>query len=86
VDRFLGVVEGFVSSADVETDADSLLLAPRYVTLMLAVRFLTDHVRGDRYFRVSARGDNLLRAQAQFRLLEHMERREDELRRALERG
>ena len=40
---------------------------------MLAVRFLTDHLQGDRYFKTAERGENLRRAAAQFRLLEGME-------------
>ena len=49
------------------------LAAPAYMTYMLCVRFLTDHLAGDKYFRVTARGDNLKRAQGQFRLLQHLE-------------
>ena len=33
---------------------------------MLSVRFLDDHLRGDRYFRVSQRGENLARSKSQF--------------------
>lgn len=84
-DRFLAVVEGFVPAAGIDADPEALLLAPRYVALMLAVRFLTDHLQGDRYFRVTTRGDNLRRAEAQFRLLQNMEDREGELRSRLER-
>ena len=83
--RFLALVEGFLPAAGIEADPDSLLLAPRYVALMLGVRFLTDHLRGDRYFRVTARGDNLQRAEEQFQLLQRMEEREAELRLRLER-
>jgi Ser/Thr protein kinase RdoA (MazF antagonist) len=83
--RFLALVEGFLPAAGIEADPDSLLLAPRYVALMLGVRFLTDHLRGDRYFRVTARGDNLQRAVEQFQLLARMEEREAELRLRLER-
>ena len=42
--------------------------APAYVAFMLGVRFLTDHLLGDRYFRVRRHGDNLERARAQFSL------------------
>ena len=84
-ERFLAVVQGFVPAAGIQADADALLLAPRYVTLMLAVRFLCDHLRGDRYFRVAARGDNLSRAVAQFRLLQQMEQQEAALRAKLDR-
>jgi hypothetical protein len=60
-------------------------MAPRYVALMLGVRFLTDHLRGDRYFRVTAPGDNLRRAREQFALLQDMEREESQLREFLRR-
>ena len=55
------------------------LLSPRHIAFMLGVRFLTDHLDGDRYFKIAARGDNLRRARAQFRLLEEMEARESEM-------
>ena len=51
---------------------ESLVLAPRYMAFCLAVRFLTDHCRGDEYFKVARRGENLARAAAQFRALESM--------------
>ncbi len=43
--------------------------APAYVALMLGLRFLTDHLQGDVYFRVREHGENLRRAEQQFRLL-----------------
>ena len=46
------------------------LQAPAYMTYMLCVRFLTDHLLDDPYFRVTQHGDNLRRAEAQYRLLE----------------
>lgn len=85
VRRFAAVAEGFLTGSGVGSDPDLLVAAPRYVTLMLAVRFLTDHLQGDRYFRVGARGDNLRRARAQFDLLLAMEAAQDASRRALER-
>ena len=42
------------------------------ITYELGVRFLTDYLRGDRYFRVHSSDHNLWRARVQFRLLEHM--------------
>ena len=57
--------------------------APRYVTLMLVVRFLTDHLEGDRYFRVERRGENLERAAAQWRLLLEMEQAADAMAAAI---
>lgn len=78
--RYAGVVRGFFGSGAAAPDADAAVLAPRYVALMLAVRFLADHLRGDRYFKVDAPGDNLRRARQQLALLEAMERLEAPMR------
>jgi hypothetical protein len=40
------------------------------IAFELAVRFFSDHLRGDRYFRVARHGDNLQRALSQFALVE----------------
>jgi len=62
-------VEGFAAVQPL-TNAQDCAIAPRYVTFMLGLRFLTDHIEGDRYFRVATRGENLRRAEEQFALLE----------------
>lgn len=57
--------------------------AARLMTFMVGLRFLSDHLDGDRYFRVERPGHNLRRARVQFRLLEEMERRRGEMEEAL---
>ena len=76
LERFAAVVRGMREGGGIDAPAEAWALAPRYVTLMLGVRFLTDHLEGDWYFRVDRRGDNLERARAQFRLLLELERSE----------
>jgi hypothetical protein len=49
------------------------------VTYELALRFLTDHLRGDGYFSVTAPDDNLRRAARQFSLLRSMQRQAREM-------
>jgi aminoglycoside phosphotransferase (APT) family kinase protein len=56
-------------------------IAPQIVTLELAVRFLTDHLQGDRYFNVTDPGQNLRRCRAQLTLLENLETHRQEMRR-----
>jgi len=51
-----------------EEEAHACIAAPAHMSFMLGVRFLTDHLDGDRYFRVRRSGQNLVRAEAQFRL------------------
>lgn len=46
----------------------------------LGVRFFTDHLRGNPYFKVQRDGDNLLRAVNQFRLADNIALREKEIR------
>ena len=45
----------------------------------LAMRFLTDYIDGDLYFKIKRPDHNLVRARAQMRLLEDIEARYDEL-------
>lgn len=52
-----------------------LAFAARLMTYMVGLRFLNDHLDGDRYFKVDRPGHNLRRARVHFRLLEDMERR-----------
>ncbi len=69
VDYFAAALRGFAAEQPACT-AQACVAAPGYVTLMLAVRFLTDHLQGDHYFRVEHRGENLQRAEQQFALFE----------------
>ncbi len=49
------------------------------MTLECGVRFLTDFLEGDRYFSVSRENHNLDRARTQFKLVEDMEKKWDEM-------
>ncbi len=55
---------GLLGGDDRRLIFDALLL----ITFELGLRFFTDHLRGDSYFRVRYRGENLDRAAAQVRL------------------
>ena len=54
------------------------------ITLELGVRFLTDHLRGDVYFKIRQPGHNLHRALVQFHLAESIEKQEFMIREILE--
>lgn len=58
IDRevFEAVCRGFLSTTKSMTDAEAALLVPSILilTLELAIRFLTDYLRGDVYFRLTA--------------------------------
>jgi Ser/Thr protein kinase RdoA (MazF antagonist) len=63
------------------TELELLFEAMRLIPLELGIRFLVDHLRGDCYFRVSYRGENLRKAAAQLALVADIERQESRLRR-----
>ena len=66
--RFERLCRGFAAAFPALDDVDRYASAPAYMSFMLAVRFLTDHLRGDIYFKVARRGDNLQRARSQLHL------------------
>ncbi len=74
--------DGFVSEiANTITDEEirNLMLGVLVITCELAMRFLTDYINGDEYFKVKYPEHNLVRAHAQMKLLEEFERHYDEM-------
>lgn len=57
---------------DASAEAPSLAPAPARMAFMLGVRFLTDFLTGDRYFRIHRPNQNLDRAQHQLRLAQEL--------------
>ena len=67
--------EGYLSTASTfltHAEIELLPAAPKVITLELAIRFLTDHLMGDKYFRTEYPGHNLDRARNQLHLLRAM--------------
>ena len=56
-----------------------LPVGARLMTLECGVRFLTDYLSGDTYFKISRESHNLDRARTQLRLVEDMERKWKEM-------
>ncbi len=74
---YLATAGTFLTAAEV----DLLPVAARVMTLEQGLRFLTDHLAGDTYYRIQRPGQNLDRARAQFALVESLERHHDTLAR-----
>ena len=74
LDGYLTVARGFLSTWDLHYLPDCIRLIP----LELGLRFLTDHLEGDVYFRTSGKDHNLHRAAVQFRLTASIEAQMDE--------
>jgi Ser/Thr protein kinase RdoA (MazF antagonist) len=62
------------------SEVELLYEAIRLIPFELGLRFLTDHLEGDRYFRVDKRGRNLRKATIQFALVRDIERKEPAIR------
>jgi Ser/Thr protein kinase RdoA (MazF antagonist) len=60
--------------------------AVRLIPLELGIRFLTDHLQGDRYFRVRYRGENLHKARRQLALVADIERQQAAIESAVRRA
>ncbi len=69
VEGYQAAVPGLLSDGERAT----LPLAGPLMAFEAALRFLTDHLRGDVYFRIARPGHNLARARAQLRLFELLE-------------
>ena len=88
MDKAKAFTKGFVEETNgFLTDAEltNLPLGIKVLTCELAMRFLTDYIDGDVYFRVNSPEHNLVRARAQMALLRDIERREKDLQAMTER-
>ena len=80
---FEQLVDGYLSSARQilnATEIDHLVVSGRLITFEIGIRFLTDYLSGDVYFRTKHPQQNLDRARGQFALLKSMEDAESEMR------
>jgi hypothetical protein len=80
--RFAAVARGFLDGAGdalAPAERDLLVFAGRWITLEQAMRFLTDHLEGDRYYPVARVGHNLGRCRAQLALFRSLTERAAEL-------
>jgi len=82
MELFKAFTEGFVSEtagALTDTELRYLPLGVEVLTCELAMRFLTDYLNGDEYFKVKYPHHNLVRARAQMQLLRDVEAKYDEM-------
>ena len=80
---FEALLRGYLAGAgDFLTPAEKDLLAPsgQLIAFELGLRFLTDFLAGDIYFKVRNEGENLDRCRAQFKLFESLRRQEPAMR------
>jgi hypothetical protein len=76
LDRFESLVRGYLSSATFLTgsERENLAFSGKLITLEVGIRFLTDYLNGDVYFKIKRRSHNLDRCRNQFAFVRALER------------
>ena len=77
---YLQAAGGFLTSAEKQYIAFS----GKLITFEIGIRFLTDYLAGDTYFKVHREGHNLDRCRTQFKLVESIEKQEEQMNRLVE--
>jgi len=87
LDLFKAYSQGFLEQTVEmlnETEIDELYFAPQLLTFIIALRFLTDYLDGDVYFKTNNEEHNLQRWFAQRKLLLSMEDNEGKMKQIVE--
>jgi hypothetical protein len=84
---FESFAKGFLSELAgclISDEIDNLAFSSGLMTFIIGLRFLTDYINGDKYFRIHYPEQNLARTKAQFRLIESMEEQYESMQRLIE--
>ena len=85
---FEALVRGYVASAGgflTPAEKSFLAFSGKLITFEIGIRFLTDYLAGDVYFKVHREGHNLDRCRTQFKLVRSIEENEEAMRALVER-
>lgn len=88
LDLFEAFAKGFIRAADgalTDTELTYLPKGAMIMTLECGMRFLTDHLNGDVYFRIHRENHNLDRSRTQIELYKDMQRKLDTLHSIIQR-
>jgi Ser/Thr protein kinase RdoA (MazF antagonist) len=78
---YMGTARQFLTAREIENLVD----AAAAVTFTIGLRFLTDHLDGDRYFKIHREQQNFDRCRAQFALVADILRKADAMRASIDR-
>lgn len=84
LDIFRAYAEGYLQNAAeflTPIEIDNLAFGAKLLTYMQTVRFLTDYINGDTYYKIAYPEHNLVRTQAQFKYLQSLEDNFEEMKR-----
>ena len=82
MDIFKAYTRGYMETAKAFLSPIEISLLPyggRLLTYMQTVRFLTDYINGDTYYKIHSPKHNLIRTKAQFKLLQSLEEHAEEM-------
>ncbi|NOY38343.1 MAG: aminoglycoside phosphotransferase family protein [Chlorobi bacterium] len=82
IDFFEAFAKGFLRETVAflsEEEVRHLAFSAQVMTFIIGIRFLTDHLNGDIYFKIHRPNHNLQRARVQFQLIREMEKKRDRM-------
>jgi len=83
---FEALLRGYLASAGdflTETEKQFLPFSGKLITFEIGIRFLTDYLSGDTYYKTHRPGHNLDRCRTQFKLMESLEQQEKQMNKLL---
>ena len=86
LDYYQAYARGFLSACGqslTPTEIDTLPMGAKLMTLECGVRFLTDYLSGDTYFRIHRPEHNLDRCRTQFKLVADIEKKWEDMARII---
>ena len=84
---FEAIVGGYLLAAGNllnETERGLLVFSGKLISLETGIRFLTDHLMGDKYFKIHRPNHNLDRCRTQFKLVESIEDQEESMNKVVD--
>jgi aminoglycoside phosphotransferase (APT) family kinase protein len=85
---FQALARGYLEAAGdflTKSERSYLAFSGKLITFTIGIRFLTDYLCGDHYFRIHRPSHNLDRCRTQFKLIESICRQEEEMQRFIDR-
>jgi aminoglycoside phosphotransferase len=87
MEMFEALVDGYLASAGEflnPVEKDHLVFCAKLITFEIGIRFLADHLAGDRYYKVHRLGHSADRARVQFKMVESFERNDAAMRKVVQ--
>lgn len=86
IELFKAYFEGYYESTKdflTENEINNLALSAKYITFIMGLRFLTDFIDGDNYYKIHSEKHNLQRAKAQFTLFKSINNQYDAMQKII---